>query len=231
MTLTLAEKHKPGQLPVLSQLRRLVRSKCGISMVEFACSAPVFLTMGMFGFEVANMASARMQISQIALSLADNASRLGQTDNSAVTPTVSENDVEAVLKGALRQGQTIGLQAHGRIVLTSLEYDDTTKKQFIHWQRCAGDKTQASAYGNETDKNGLNGPDITGLGSGANKITALSGQAVMFVEIFYDYQNLFAQPFGTTGKFDEQAAFIIRDDRKLNPSDQKGLSGTAKNTC
>lgn len=212
-------------------IRTVLKDDAGVSLTEFAVVAPIFLTLGMFGFEVSNMATTKMRVSQIALSLADNASRLGQTDNSAVTPTITEDDVAAVLNGALRQGQSIDLATNGRVILTSLEYDDDTGKQYIHWQRCVGAKDKDSAYGDENSKNGLSGSAITGLGKGADKITALPGSAVMFVEVYYDYSHIFPSPYGTDNSFREEAAFIIRDDRNLQDWDEKGLSGTAANTC
>ena len=207
--------------------KRLRRDRSGVSMVEFALVLPVLLTLGLYGTEIARLATTKMKVSQIALSLADNASRLGQTDNSGVTPTISENDVDAVLAGALRQGLGIGLEGNGRVILSSLEYDDAEDKQFIHWQRCQGDLDRESTYGNDTDKNGINGPEITGMGKGTTQITADSGSAVMYVEIYYEYQPLFENPFGSGKRmFREEAAFLIRDDRNLEP----GLTGSGSDS-
>ncbi|MXO90295.1 TadE/TadG family type IV pilus assembly protein [Pontixanthobacter aquaemixtae] len=204
--------------------RALSDNQSGISIVEFALVLPVLLTLGLFGTEIARMATVNMTVSQIALSLADNASRLGQTDNAAVAPTITEDNVDAVLSGAIRDGQSIGLQENGRIILSSLEYDGFTDRQFIAWQRCRGDRDAQSDYGNDTDKNGINGPRINSMGSGANPITARDGEAVMFVEIEYRYEALFENPFGSGDRIlRKEAAFIIRDDRNLTP----GLTGTA----
>ncbi|MEP5623239.1 MAG: TadE/TadG family type IV pilus assembly protein, partial [Hyphomicrobiales bacterium] len=138
------------KFPKIARLAKKLRSDAsGISMVEFALVLPVILTLGLYGAEVARMANTKMKVSQIALSLADNASRLGQTDNSGVTPTITENDVEAILNGALRQGQSIGLEGNAKVILSSLEYEDPEDKQFISWQRCVGDVTWDSRYGND----------------------------------------------------------------------------------
>ena len=207
---------------VPSALNSLRGNTSGISMVEFALVLPVLLTLGLFGTEIARMTTINMTVSQIALSVADNASRLGQTDNAAVAPTITEDNVDAVLAGALRDGEPIELEENGRIVLSSLEYDDFTDRQFIAWQRCRGDRDFDSAYGNDTTQNGINGAPITGMGSGSNQITAQSGQAVMFVEIEYQYKALFENPFGSGDRIlRKEAAFLIRDDRNLTP----GLTG------
>lgn len=211
----------------LQRLRRLGRDASGISLTEFALILPILLTMGLYGAEIARMASTKMRVSQIALSLADNASRLGQTDNSGVTPTITELDVDSVIDGAIAQGASIDLEANGRIIISSLEYDDFTERQFIHWQRCRGDLDRESAYGDDEDENGLTGDEIEGLGKGSTQITAQPGSAVMFVEIFYEYDNLFENPFGSGSKeFRQEAAFIIRDDRNLSP----GLTGGSSNS-
>jgi len=211
-------------------LARLRSNTSGVALTEFAVVAPVFLTLGLAGFELAQMASTKMKVSQLALSVADNASRLGQTDNNAVSPTVNESDVAAVLFGAEEQGKSIGFKENGRVILSSLERDPDSGRQFIHWQRCFGDKEAESAYGNDTDKNGLDGDELTGMGR-EFEVTAPPGEAVMFVEVYYDYPAVFSQAYLPEVKFREEAAFIIRDDRDLNSPAAKGLSGALDNEC
>lgn len=217
------------RLPTL--LSRVRKSISGVALTEFAIVAPVFISVGLFGFEVSYMAVTKMKVNQIALSVADNASRLGQTDNSAVPPTITEDEVTAILDGADKQGGSIELKTNGRIILSSLEYDPATDRQFIHWQRCYGDKDIDSAYGNDTDKNGLTGAELEGMGRGATKAVAPPGEAVMFVEIYYEYPPVFSSAFVSDVEFSEEAAFIIRDDRTLLLPDQKGLSGAEQNAC
>lgn len=213
--------------PTFHALKRLREDLSGIALVEFAMILPILLTLGLYGTEIARMANTKMKVSQIALSLADNASRLGQTDNSGVTPTITENDVTAVLNGAIRQGRSIDMDANSRIVLSSLEYDDPSDRQYIAWQRCIGELDRESRYGDDEDANGLTGTEIEGMGEGTTKITALSGSAVMFVEIHYAYESLWENPFGSGDSiFYEEAAFLIRDDRNLDP----GLTGTEGDT-
>ncbi len=213
-------------------LRRLYADRSAISIVEFALILPVILALGLYGTEIARLATTRMKVSQIALSLADNAARLGQTDNSGVTPTISENDVEAVLSGALRQGESIDLANNGRIILSSLEFEENVDLQFIHWQRCKGGLAGASAYGDEEDNNGLVGDELDGMGIGATQLTAQPGSAVMYVEIVYRYEPLFENPYGSGERFlREEAGFQIRDDRNLRQPEEKGLSGTEQNEC
>jgi Flp pilus assembly protein TadG len=205
----------------VSAIARLAGNVSGLAALEFAMSLPVFLILGLFGTEVANMTSANLAVSQLALSVADNASRLGQTDNSGVTPTVTESDVDSVMYGALKQGASLGLSANGRVILTSLEKDATTGKQYIHWQRCRGSLAKTSAYGNDSTLNGLVGPVIAGVGSGATKVIARTGSAVMFAEVYYQYRPLFGSVYVGTVTMKREAAFIVRDDRNLTP----GLTG------
>lgn len=201
---------------------RLVPNSSGNATIEMAIVLPVLITMGMYGTEIAYMATVNMEVSQIATSLADNASRLGQTDNSSVTPTVSESDIDSVMGGAMRQGSSIRIGNFGRLILTSLEKDNSTGKQYIHWQRCAGDLGKTSDYGNDSDQNGLNGNTIYGLGRAGSLITAPSGSAVMYAEVFYEYQPLFGDMFVSNLTFKKEAAFLVRDDRNLTP----GVTGT-----
>ncbi|AKH41531.1 hypothetical protein WYH_00472 [Croceibacterium atlanticum] len=225
---------KPGKLlPRLPRLSRtLARDETGISMVEFALCLPVIIGLGMGGMEIANMTSANMQVSQLALSVADNASRLGQTDNSAVAPTVAETDIDALMFGAMEQGSSLNFEDNGRIILSSLEKDPVTDKQYIHWQRCAGDLNERSDYGNDSDMNGLNGTEIPyGLGQTGRRVMAGDNQAVMFVEVFYRYTPLFPGVIVDEMQFKKEAAFIVRDDRNLTGGGGDGLSGTTTSTC
>ena len=202
--------------------RRLARASSGVAAVEFALTLPLFVTVGIVGTEVAYMASVNMQVSQVALTLADNASRLGQTDNSSVTPTVTEADVDSVISGAIRQGASYSLNDNGRIILSSLEHDSATGKQYIHWQRCAGSLDRDSSYGDEGENNGLGSTTITGVGLADSKITAPEGSAVMVAEVYYEYEGLFAGFLNFQPVFRQEAIFAIRDDRNLTP----GVTGT-----
>src|SRR3546814_2263761 len=60
--------------------------------------------------------------------------------------------------------------------------------QQIHWQRCYGDLDVASSYGEAGD--GEEGTDFPGMGPDGAEVTAAAGTAVMFVEVYYDYQPL-----------------------------------------
>ena len=202
-------------------LRRLLRDQRGVSLIEFAMILPLFMLMGMSGIEFAYLATVDMQVSQTAVSLADNASRLGQTDNSAVTPTVTEADIDSIIAGAMRQGESIHLGERGRVILSSVEYDAATGRQYIHWQRCAGDLNKQSIYGNQGSNNGLGANRITGVGR-ANSIRAVSGSAVMVAEIYYEYESLIGGNVINAGSIRQEAVFAIRDDRNLTP----GVTGT-----
>lgn len=210
--------------------RRLVRDPSAFSLIELGLVLPVLMTLGFYGAEIAYMATASMQISQIALATADNASRLEQADNSAVTPTVTETDVDTVLQSALQQGGQLDLLNRGRVILTSLERNPATGKQYIHWQRCIGNLAGAkSQYGDERDNNGLSGAPITGIGAGTTKVSAPDDpyQAVMFVEVVYRYDGLFKTLFIQPTIFRQEGAYLTRDSRNI----AAGLTGTRRNGC
>lgn len=204
--------------------RSLVRNRDGATIIEFAFALPILGTLGLYGAEMAYMASVSTQISQVALGVADNASRLGQSDNSGIAPTVMEYDVDAVMYGAMHQAAPFDLQQHGRIILSSVEYDKTTRRQFIRWQRCSGNLVRASSYGDDKNRNGLNGPVLPDIG-----VTAMQGQAVMHVEVFYRHQPLLPGLFVGEDEveFRQEAVYVVRDDRDL----AGGLSGTKTSAC
>lgn len=220
------------QLAARLRTSRFVRDTAGTSFLEFALIMPVLIGMGMYGTEIANMSITRMQVSQLAISVSDAASRLQQNDNNALPPTVSEDDVDSVMMGADQQGLSINLATRGRVILSSLERDPITGRQFIHWQRCTGGKLVNSRYGNEGSLNGLVGAVLTGMGTGASRITAPPGSAVMFTEVHYDYQGIFGELFVSDVLFIQEAAYIVRDARDLRAANLTGLTGGGgQSTC
>lgn len=205
----------------------------GASTIEFALVLPILTTLGMYGAEIANMQIVRMQVSQMAISVADNASRLQQTNNNVIAPTLTEADVDSIMKGAEAQGRGIRLSEKGRVILSSLEADPVTGKQFIHWQRCAGGKkAQKSRYGDDGPGNGLNGNPMTGMGGGKTRVAATPGTAVMFAEVYYDYEGIFGELFVRNFQFSQEAAFVVRDVRDLRAANLPGITGTGgKSKC
>lgn len=211
---------------------RLRSDRSGATAVEFALILPILTAMGMMGTEMGWMAMVNLQISQMALAVADAGSRLEQTNNSSVAPTVTEADVDSVMAGADKMGERFNFKANGRVILSSLEKDPATGKQFIHWQRCYGNLKVNSDYGNDSTNNGLNGTVLVSMGSGVNKAKASANQAVMFVEVFYDYKGLFGTLFVKKMQFKQEAAYLVRDIRDLRASNVTGVTGGgSKSPC
>lgn len=184
-------------------------------MTEFALALPLLLTAGMWGVETANLAITTMRVSQVAMQIADNASRIGEA---AVLQDLKiyESDITDLLAGANVQGGAIDLFENGRVIVSSLEVvPGTTDRQYIHWQRCKGMLRRTSAHGAEGK--GLDG-SLVGLGRAGEMVTASPDDAVMFVEVFYRYRPLISNMF--TGSVEAReirtsAAFNVRDDRDL----------------
>lgn len=204
-------------------------------MLEFALALPIVLGIGAYGLEVSNLALLNLRISQIALTLADNASRVG-TYSSLSTQQMREVDVNDVLQAARYQGASINLSTNGRIILSSLENVqqsyDTAAVQRIHWQRCLGLKSGTgydSSYGTTTTTDGTDttsGNDGTlatsGMGDAGAMVNAPSGYGVMFVEINYLTKPLFGTWLTAPARLHYIASFIVRDRRDYaqiyNPS-------------
>ena len=195
----------------LDRLRSLKSETSGVAFVEFAFTAPIVLALGMLGTETAYFVVTHMQVSQIAMQVADNASRVGEQDV-LEEKKVYENDITEVFVGAEKAGETINLFENGRIILSSLQQNEDGG-QWIAWQRCRGAKNHSSSYGNAGD--GAEGDTFPGMGSGTNKIKAASGTAVMFVEVSYTYEALTPFDFLGDQEFNYTAAFNIRDSRDL----------------
>lgn len=222
----------PVKLPRIPRVRSLARrlrgDTSGLALIEFALSLPIFMGLGMFGTEVAWFAVTSMNVSQVSLTIADNAARMGQTATSSSSKTIYRSDVNAIFAGAAKQGENIDLLQNGRIILSSLETLGSSGKQTIRWQRCKGMKQYDSDYGPENTNEASN-KDFVGMGPAGSEIRAEAGDAVMYVEIFYEYQGLFGDTFIADRVIKYEAAFPIRDNRNLTGT--VGNDGDPDPTC
>ena len=216
-------------------LLRLASARSGVAMLEFALALPIVIGVGAYGLEVSNLALLNLRVSQIALNLADNASRVG-TYSSLSTQQMREVDVNDVLQAARYQGSSINLSTNGRIILSSLENVqqsyDTAAVQRIHWQRCLGMKSGTgydSSYGTTTITDGTDATVAndgtlapSGMGEAGSMVNAPAGYGVMFVEINYLTKPLFGTWLTSPARLHYVASFIVRDRRDYaqlyNPS-------------
>ena len=186
-------------------------------MTEFALAAPLMMTAGLYGLEMTNLAITHMRISQAAMHIADNASRIGDT-STITNRKIYEADINDLLLGADHQaGESINIYEYGRVIVSSLETDpddpDGTQ-QWIHWQRCKGKKNHTSSYGDEGA--GKGDPSFTGMGPAGTEVIALEGEAVIFVEVVYDYRHIVTDAFISNDTISAISSFTVRDDRDLS---------------
>ena len=186
-------------------------------MTEFALAAPLLLTTGLWGTEVAWLALTNLRISQTAMQLADNASRVGDL-STLQNRKIYESDINDILVGAhIQGGKTLDLYEHGRVIVSSLEVVPGSKsnQQYIHWQRCMGKKNVNSAYGGEGY--GKFTPSFKGMGPVGKQVSAIDERdAVIYVEIEYDYQPLFSSMFVGSTKIRAESSFTVRESRDLS---------------
>jgi len=208
---------------------RLWREQRAVSMIEYALAAPLMMAMGGYGVEVSNLAITNMRVSQYALQLADNASRVG-VNSGLATFSLREGDINDVLQGLRLFSAGAKLTTYGRVTLSSLEnvqqkYDDDNVQR-IHWQRCIGLKSGPgfdSSYGTTsvsagTDAtSGTQGADAPdGMGETGQKVNAPESTGVIYVEVNYQYQPLFGSLFVSATKLHYVASAIVRDKRDFS---------------
>ena len=193
-------------------LSELAGNSSGLALIELAYSLPILLGIGMYGAEVANVAMVKMRVNQVSMHAADNASRIGE-GSLLSAKKIYENDINDLFVGAhLQAGSYVDIFEHGRVIISSLQ-KHSDGGQYIHWQRCKGKKLHPSSYGTA----GVNSPSrpINGMGPTGAKITAPDGQAVIFVEISYDYKPLISDKFTDIRTITTRSAFNVRDRRDL----------------
>ena len=156
-------------------LARVRTDECGVAFVEFAFIAPVLLILVLGGLEIVNYAVAQLKVSQIAMTVADNAGR--------VTTGIDEANIYEVMAGANVIGEAMDFEKHGRIVLSSLQDNEqkgSKHGQMINWQHCWGDLNVDPAYGTEGD--GRTDDSLpNGMGPDGNQIAAIDA---IFAEEF-----------------------------------------------
>jgi hypothetical protein len=246
----------PLALPIW---KRLGANRSGLALIEFALSLPLLILLGFGGLELANYILTYQRLSEIAMTVADNAGR--------VRETIDETDIDGVMVGAKLIGGT-NFAANSRIILSDLEQRTTLGpegagtvttdnpngyRQWIRWQRCAGALSQSSSYGVPLDSSGKavtnldstaqddgaveTKSTILGMGPSGAQIAATTNTAVMFVEIFYQYQ-----PIGPVGALSSLGfissptmhiteAFNIRQRVNFSVTNANGLSGTQRSDC
>lgn len=79
--------------------QRLRSSTSGLAATELALSLPFLLVAGMGGVELANYGVTIMRVDQLAIHMADNASRIGDTSMLA-NRKIYESDIMDLLQGA-----------------------------------------------------------------------------------------------------------------------------------
>ena len=195
------------------QLRRLRTDLTAVSAVEFAIVAPLLASMGLGSIELANMALTYMRISQVAITVADNASRAKQATSNG-SAMMREYDVNESFNQADIQYPGLQMYTRGRVIVSSLE-QNSSSGQWIHWQRCRGTYTTGvSRYG--TQGTGITGTSFAGMGPTGTVVTADANSAVMFVEVYYQYQPIFFTiGGGGAPTIYRAAAMYVRDDRDL----------------
>nr|WP_305958715.1 hypothetical protein [Aurantiacibacter sp. 219JJ12-13]MDP5262078.1 hypothetical protein [Aurantiacibacter sp. 219JJ12-13] len=193
-------------------------------MTEFALTFPFILGVGLMGMEVANRVLVQMQVSQLANLIADNASRIGE-ESMLEDRKIYEGDINDLFYGAhLQGGESIDLYEHGRVILSSLEVvPGTDDQQYIHWQRCIGKKHHSASYGEAGD--GRTSNTLAGMGPAGEEVIAFDDEAVMFVEVSYDYQSIIGEPFTfDDGAITAIASYTVRADRDLTGIHQRDAS-------
>jgi hypothetical protein len=211
-------------------LRRLGTNASGTAMTEFALSLPLLLTAGLYGAETANLALVNMRVSQLAIHIADNGSRIGDTSQ-ITNKSIFESDVNDLLAGSnIQGGGTLNFYEHGRAIISSSEVFDSTISCahggcphgphpdgtiFIHWQRCKGKKAWASHYGVE------DAIIPSGIGPVGLEVLPDPGNAVIFVEVAYDYQPLVSSRFFGPTTITAVSSFVVRENIDLSGLQQR----------
>jgi hypothetical protein len=197
---------------------RLLRDTSAVAMIEVAFCLPILVMIGFGGIEYANLLLSGTRVNQIGLTAADNAARIAYGSNLSL-PRIREVDINEVFAGVEEQAKGLNFKANGRVILSSIERNPDGG-QWIHWQRCYGDLSVASAFGPQ-------GTGATGTGFQGVGVDAVSGTAIMLVEVVYDYKPMLWGKWFQSRRIRETAAFITREARDLQGANGTGVYNPA----
>lgn len=207
--------------------RGIASDRRGIALIEFAIVLPVLVVLIMGGAEIANYTIARQRVSQLALQIADNASRIGDQAVLRNRP-ISEKQINDLFVGAQLQGGNLDLLRQGRIIVSGLTVN-AQGGQWLQWQRCYGNFVAASHYGQQGD--GTSGTSFPGMGPAASRVVATATSPVVFVEIAVRYTPVISAAWTPQRTITEIAALAVRDDRDTSGSGVQNSENAAVATC
>jgi Flp pilus assembly protein TadG len=211
MSLIPSSKAASGQSGFRGLLARARRDTAAASAVELGLALPFLMGLALTGAEVVSLAITHVKLNQLAITVADNASRAKQAQVNGA-PRFREADANEVFQAARLQAEDLDIPNRGRVVLSSLQRNGAGG-QWIAWQRCWGKTTWPSRYG--TQGIGATGTAFQGMGYTDTKMTADAGEAIMFVEVAYDYKPFFLGSILSPKVIRKEAALYVRDDRDL----------------
>jgi Flp pilus assembly protein TadG len=210
---------------ILKMARALRDDKSGLALIEFAYSLTFLIPMVAYAGELANYATVKMRISQVALHIADNGSRIGE-GSLLSAKRVNEAQINDLLTGAGLQAGGLSLYTNGRVYVSSVEpvaKPNTTNRFKISWQRCRGSASYASNYGVAGTTN------LTGIGPTGRQAVAPDDGAVMFAQVSYRYQPLFGVSWSPPLDIQDIAAMLVRDTRDF--TQVYPVSGVTASSC
>ncbi len=195
-----------------SKLVKLTKDQSGVAAMEFALAMPFMLTICLTGTETVYFVQQYQQVSQLALTAADNGSRIG-SEGLLQQQVVYEADVNDIFAGLESQMDDSTFLHHSRVIMSSVEYD-SGNHIYIHWQRCAGDKVFTSTIG--TQGRGLGNNDLSrGVKAGGVYVKPVPNDALIVVEVAHDFQPLFGLSPFTEKEIVQRGVFAVRDTRDL----------------
>jgi hypothetical protein len=214
-------------------LKQLRGNESGVALIEFGLALPIMMTMLVSGAEITNYSVANTQVSQLALQVADNASRIGE-GLPLNKKDITETQINDLLIGAGIHAGRLDIygtyqewdhgvatnKPRGRVIITSSEMvkkvnvSDPDKYE-IKWQRCRGAATTYASHYGIVSKN--SGKNMNGIGPVGRQVKAPDGVPIIFSEIHYRYNPLFFSENALMGYRDINAigAMMVRDDRDL----------------
>lgn len=139
----------------------------GVVTIELAIILPILLLLFVGMFDISNFIFCRNKIIRTAQELSNVITR----DN------LTRPQLDSLLQGANLIAQPFNFQISGKVIVTSISKQDSTKPPAIMWQ--------------DSYPSGATGSKITNMNALPGNLVLGTGETIIVTEVFYTYQPTF----------------------------------------
>ncbi|MBX9620718.1 MAG: pilus assembly protein [Alphaproteobacteria bacterium] len=147
--------------------QKIKKEDYGTVAIELAIILPVLLLLFVGMFDISNFIFCRNKMNRTAQELSNVITR----DN------LTKPQLDSILQGANLIAEPFNFQTSGKVIVTSISKQDSSKPPAIMWQ--------------DSYPSGATGSKVTNMSALPGNIVLGTGETIIVTEVFYTYQPTF----------------------------------------